>query len=75
VEELEREWKKVAERLQGKKLSLDLRDLTYSDAAGKRVLREMFSQSRAELLTNSDWSQFLADEIRNCTNTHANGRV
>ena len=75
VEELDRVWREVAQRLDGKKLLLDLRDLTYSDAGGKRVLREMASKSRAELLTHSDWSQFLADEIRNSKKTYVNGRV
>ena len=75
VVELDRVWKEVALRLHGKKLSLDLRDLTYSDAGGKRVLREMFSKSHAELVTHSVWSQFLADEIRDSKGTHVNGRV
>lgn len=74
VAELDREWKEVAQRLKGKTLSLDLRDLTYSDAGGKRVLREMFSKSRAELVTHSDWSQFLADEIRKSNGLYTRGR-
>lgn len=75
VAELDRAWKEVAQRLGRKKLSLDLRDLTYADAGGKRVLREMFSKSRAEFVTHCDWSQFLANEIRNSNGTYANGRV
>lgn len=75
VNELDQVWQELAQRLEGKKLLLDLRDLTYSDAGGKRVLREMFSKSRAELITHSDWSQFLAEEIRDSKKTYANGRV
>jgi hypothetical protein len=35
----------------------------------------MFSRNRAEFITNSDWSQNLAEEIRNSNGTHANGRA
>ncbi len=75
VAELEQAWKQVATRLNGKKLSLDVRDLTYSDASGKQVLREMFSRSRAEFITHSDWSHHLADEIRNFNGNYANRRA
>ena len=74
AEELDRTWKGTLTRLEGKKLSLDLRDVTYSDAEGKRVLREMFDHSRAEFITHSDWSHHLADEIRNSNQTYAQGR-
>jgi hypothetical protein len=75
VEELNRAWADITTRLDGKKLSLDVRDLTYSDADGKRVLREMFSRNRAEFITNSAWSQNLAEEIKNSHSTYANGRA
>jgi anti-anti-sigma regulatory factor len=75
VTELEQAWKDVAKRLNGKKLSLDLRDVTYSDAGGKRVLREMFARSRAEFITHSDWSHHLAEEIKNFNGNYANGRA
>ena len=73
VAELEQAWKDISTRLNGKKLSLDVRDLTYSDAGGKRVLRNMFAQSRAEFITDSDWSHHLAEEIRS-NGTYAKGR-
>jgi hypothetical protein len=46
---------------------MDLRNLTYSDAAGKQLLREIFRETGAEILTSSPWSQYLANEIRNVT--------
>ena len=75
VQELNRAWQEVAARLDGKKLSLDVRDLTYSDADGKQVLRDIFKLSRAEFVTSSDWSQHLASEIRDLKIGHANGRA
>lgn len=75
VAELEQAWKDVAARLDGKKLSLDVRDLTYSDAGGKRVLRDMFARSRAEFITHSDWSNHLAEEIKSINGNYAKGRA
>jgi hypothetical protein len=74
VTELEQAWNDVAARLNGKKLSLDVRDLTYSDPGGKRVLREICARTRAEFITDSDWSHHLADEIRNINGNYVNGR-
>lgn len=75
VAELDRAWKEVATRLDGKRLSLDVRDLTYSDSGGKQVLRDMFRRSKAEFITHSDWSHHLADEIRNFNGSLAKGRA
>jgi hypothetical protein len=74
VAELEHAWKDVAPRLDEKKLSLDVRDLTYSDAGGKKVLRDMFVKNSAEFVTRNDWSHHLAEEIKNIKGGFANGR-
>ena len=65
VSELKRAWMELIPRLRGKKLSLDLRNVTYTDAGGKCVLCEIFTHSKAELVTSSPLTQYLADEIRN----------
>jgi hypothetical protein len=75
VAELERAWNDVAPRLDEKKLSLDVRDLTYSDAGGKRVLRDMFVKNSAEFVTSNDWSHHLAQEIKDTNGGYANGRA
>lgn len=64
VEELKRAWMQTSAQLDGKKLSLDLRNVTYSDAVGKALLRDIVARTQAELVTSSAWSQYLADEIR-----------
>lgn len=64
VEELKRAWIELIPRLSGKQCQLDLRNVTYSDAAGKKVLREIVEHTQAELLTSSPWTQYLAEEIR-----------
>jgi hypothetical protein len=61
--ELSRTWKEQAPVLASRKLSLDLRDITYSDANGKQALREIYMQTGAELLTGTPMTHFLAEEV------------
>ena len=64
VAELTRTWKEQAPLLAEKKLSLDLRDITYSDTRGTQALREIYAQSGAELITSTPWTRFLAEEVK-----------
>ena len=61
--ELERVWLEAAPRLGSTKLSIDLRDVTFADASGKKVLKDIFSQTGAEIVAGTLWGQFLAEEI------------
>lgn len=72
VDELKRAWSETAPRLGSRALQLDLRELTYSDATGKRTLRAIYTQTKAEMIAGTLSSQHLADEI---TNANANGNV
>jgi hypothetical protein len=65
VAELSRAWSETAPRVGNKKLSLDLHDVTYSDDRGKQLLREIYAQTNAQLVTGTLWAQYLAEEIRN----------
>ena len=62
--ELSRAWDETAPRLGEKKFEIDLHNVTYSDAAGKELLRNIYAQSKAELITRSPLTQYLAEEIR-----------
>jgi anti-anti-sigma regulatory factor len=64
VDELAGAWKAVAPRVAEKKLQLDLRGVTFADDSGKRVLREIYAQSGAEIVAKTAWSDYLAEEIR-----------
>jgi hypothetical protein len=64
VAELSRAWKEQAPLLASKKLSLDLRDITYSDTRGTQALREIYTESGAELLSSNPWTRFLAEEVK-----------
>lgn len=62
AEELNRVWVETAPRLGSRKLSLDIRNVTYADAAGKRVLKSIFSHADTELVANPLEIQDLAGE-------------
>ena len=64
VDELSRTWEETAKRLGKKTLSLDLRNVTFSDAGGKQALREIYAQTNAELITGTLWAKYLAEEIK-----------
>jgi anti-anti-sigma regulatory factor len=65
VAEISRAWMETAPRLASRKLSLDLRNVTYADALGKQALRQIHAQSGADLIVSTPWTQYLAEEIRN----------
>ena len=64
VEELDRVWVETAPHIESKKLSIDLTNVTYADAAGKRVLRKIFSHSGAELVATSLGIRDLVKEVQ-----------
>jgi anti-anti-sigma regulatory factor len=61
--ELNRVWAETAPKLGPKVMTIDLRNVTYADSAGKKVLREIYAQTQARLVTSSPWTQYLAEEI------------
>jgi anti-anti-sigma regulatory factor len=61
--ELSSFWLAKAELLASREVSIDLRNVTYADAGGKRVLHEIHKQTKAKLVTSTPWTQFLAAEI------------
>jgi hypothetical protein len=61
--ELDRVWVETAPQLASKKLIIDLHNVTYADAAGKQVLRAIYAQTHADLIANTPWTQFLAEEV------------
>ena len=61
--ELDRVWVETAPQLNSRKLTIDLNNVTYADAAGKRVLRSIYDQSHADLIATTPWTQFLAEEV------------
>ena len=65
--ELGRVWVEKAPLLSLKKLSIDLCNVIYADDDGKRVLREIHTQTQAELIASTPWTKHLAREIAGST--------
>ena len=63
VAELDRLWLQASPTLGSRQLSLDLRETTYADTGGIEALRAIYSQTKAEILTSTPWTQYLAEEI------------
>lgn len=61
--ELGRVWEEKAPVVAKKKLAIDLREITFADAGGMRVLKTIYSQTGAAFLTGTPWTQYLADEV------------
>jgi len=61
--ELNRVWTEIAPQLGSRILSIDLQNVTYADASGKQVLREIYARTHARLTASSPWAQYLAEEI------------
>ena len=62
VEELERTWIALGPPLGSKKLQLDLRDVTFADGNGRKLLREIYQKTHAGFLTDSPLTKYFADE-------------
>jgi anti-anti-sigma regulatory factor len=62
--ELRRAWTETAGRVNARSVSLDLRNVTYADEDGKRVLREIEEQTGAALIATTPWTKHLVAEIR-----------
>jgi anti-anti-sigma regulatory factor len=63
VAELKRLWEETAPLLGQRKLSLDLRATTYADLSGIQVLKAIYSQTGADVIAGTPWTQYLAEEI------------
>jgi hypothetical protein len=63
VAELGNAWDQATLRLNSRKLSIDLCNVTYVDRRGKQVLRSIYAQTGASLIATTQWARFLAGEI------------
>jgi CRP-like cAMP-binding protein len=64
VDELARTWADTAPHLGAKRLSLDIRDVTYADFKGTNALRTIYGETHAELIANTPWTKYLVEEIK-----------
>jgi anti-anti-sigma regulatory factor len=69
--ELDRTWSELAPSLGTRKAAIDLRNATYADESGIRVLHKIYSQTAAELITSTPWTQYLAEEVTRHSNPNS----
>ena len=63
VAECRQAWLVVNPSLHGKRLSLDLSDVTYIDEAGLELLREICRTTRADVLSDSPLTSHFAQQV------------
>ena len=62
IDELNRAWQKLALSLGSRKLSIDLRGVTFMDIAGRHLLAEIHAKTGAEFLAETPMTKFFAEE-------------
>ena len=67
IGELTREWDSLMPFPRGKKLSLDLRGMTFVDKNGVEALRRIYGYTTAEILADTPMTQDFARKIRETT--------
>ena len=67
ISELTREWDRLMPFLDGRKLSLDLRGMTFVDRNGVETLGRIYGLTGAEILADTPLTQDFARKIRNTT--------
>lgn len=74
VAELDRVWRALTELARAKELHLDLRNVNFMDADGKKVLSDIYRRRKANFVTDSPLSQYFADEaMRNSPQSQEEG--
>jgi anti-anti-sigma regulatory factor len=71
VPELHRAWRELVPSLGSRKLSVDLRGVTFIDAAGRSVLAEIHSTANAEFLADTPMTKYFAEEAKLSIRTRA----
>jgi ABC-type transporter Mla MlaB component len=67
VSELDRAWQDLAPSLGSRKLSVDLRGVTFMDTAGRSVLADIHSKTKADFLADTPMTKYFADEAKQST--------
>lgn len=68
VNELSDAWSQLAPKLGKRAVSVDLSNVTFADASGKKILRSIYEQANANLVANNLWAQYIADEVTTGSN-------
>jgi anti-anti-sigma regulatory factor len=71
VAELNRAWQDLAPFLGPRKLSVDLRGVTFMDATGRHLLAEIHDKTGAEFLANTPMTKYFAEEATRGNRTNS----
>jgi len=61
---LKRAWQDLAASLGSRKLSVDLRGVTFMDKAGRNVLAEIHTKTNAHFVADTPMTKYFADEAK-----------
>jgi hypothetical protein len=64
VPELDKAWRALAPSLGSRRLSVDLRGITFADSTGRRALAEIHSWTGAEFLADTPLTKHYAEQAR-----------
>ena len=62
VSELDRAWQQLANSLGSRRLSVDLRGVTFMDATGRHLLAEIHNKTGADFLADTPMTKYFAEE-------------
>ena len=62
IAELHRAWQGLAPSLGSRKLSIDLRGVTFMDTTGRHLLAEIHAKTSAEFLADTPMTKYFAEE-------------
>jgi ABC-type transporter Mla MlaB component len=74
VSEFDRTWHSLVPSLDGKKLSVDLRGVTYIDSEGREVLAEIYRQTHAQFKADTPLTKYFVEEAKSSCSNNGNGK-
>jgi len=69
--ELNRSWQELAASLGSRKLSIDLRGVTFMDTTGRHLLAEIHAKTGAEFLADTPMTKYFAEEAKQGSRTNS----
>ena len=74
VAEFAQAWRSLAPSLDGKKLLVDLRGVTYVDSEGRDVLAQIYRQTHAQFTADTPLIKYFVDEAKNSISFNGNAK-